>query len=484
MEARDLGLVRISDPAGTKRKAVTSAVLPEPRLTTPARNGRLALGTTPARLQISLGLTWLATLMYFLILASGVAELRGAAQAIGYDAAPAIVAALHGRSDMAGIDADVANYLVAPGDRNIQADQDLQRDLQSAFDRMQTLATTRLGESEERSLKAMYGAIGIYLQDWGQARELHRLGGKDPQALVVYRDATYLMRETTFPSAERLVASSLDRLLAEYQGQFNRRGSLVIGGILVSVLLLAVLIGLQCFLASTYRRRFSPPLLAATIVTLGFTGFSLWMFPRQANELLAARQAFDSVYGLWSARALASDTSADQSRLLFDREWADRYQSAFDTKTALIARGLNDESLSVEALRELSQSPGAAKFKGYLSQAIPQSGPSEATTGLLNAYTQYIALDGEMRALERSGEHDAAVRLKIRTDAGQVGWAVGQLDQAFEQSIRASQGAFDTAIQRGLAYTEGYEYKAAAVALLVGFFNWLGIRPRLREYGA
>ena len=55
--------------------------------------------------------------------------------------------------------------------------------------------------------------------------------------------------------------------------------------------------------------------------------------------------------------------------------------------------------------------------------------------GTLAAYGQYIALDGEMRALERAGEHQAAMALKVGVNPGQLNWAFAQFDQTLDDAI-------------------------------------------------
>ncbi len=413
---------------------------------------------TPVLLQVGLGLTCLLSLAYCLAIVSNVLDARATARLIGQDTARSIVSALQARSALADADANVANYLVAPGDSSIQSAQDLERDLDDAIERMLTSAETNtFGEAGRQPLKAMQYALRTFLEEWGQARELHRLG-EDLKALVVYRDATLQMREVAFPSAEALAGTGYQRMVAAVDA---RAGRLAFGLFALGVLglLLAVtLIGLQLFVARRYRRTLNPALLIATVLSVGFallTGIGLL---RQADDLRIAKEdAFDAIHVLWTVRAVAFDSNADGSRWLFDREWADRYQDTFNAKT------------------------------GYLTDTMAGQtaiGRGEALAKVAAAYAQYIALDGEMRNLERSGDHKAAMALKIGLYPGQVNWAFGQLDQTFEEAISVSQKAFDRAIARSIDDIQNHEFAAVAVALVVAFLTWLGLRPRLREYSA
>src|SRR5205085_759772 len=99
--------------------------------------------------------------------AGGVLDARQAAQTIGYKAAPSMIAALQARSDLADADANVANYLVGSGDKNIQAAQDLRADVGDAIDRMLTGAENiAFADAERQSLKAMHLALSAYLENW------------------------------------------------------------------------------------------------------------------------------------------------------------------------------------------------------------------------------------------------------------------------------------------------------------------------------
>jgi hypothetical protein len=247
-----------------------------------------------------------------------------------------------------------------------------------------------------------------------------------------------------------------------------------------AALLLVTLVGLQVFLGRRTRRVLNLPLLAATLVALIFTVRLGTTFATTMEDLRAAKQdAFDSVYALTHARSVAYDANGEESRYLLDAGNATQSEQAFRTESAKLAdRPITDDLVA-------ASQHGNVPFKGYLADElnnITYTGELQAATDTLRNYGVYLGIDSQIRALEQSGQHQAAIDLDVGTAPGQSNWAFAQFDDALGRTLGINQREFAAAVDRATADLEGTQYLGPAAAVLIAILAWLGVRPRLNEY--
>ena len=177
--------------------------------------------------------------------------------------------------------------------------------------------------------------------------------------------------------------------------------------------LLAVLVAAQVFLSRRTHRVFSLPLLAATALTLLFLLFASAKLGAASRDLKAAKEdAFDSVYALWHARAVAFNANADESRWLIDRAHAGDYQNDFFSEAAKIATLPPNSSYDAVAAqcqnKDIKDVPPT--FTGFLANELRNItfvGEQDAADQTLIAWGKYIAIDGQIGSLENA---DGAMR--------------------------------------------------------------------------
>src|ERR1700730_18397614 len=104
------------------------------------------------------------------------------------------------------------------------------------------------------------------------------------------------------------------------------------------------------------------------------------------------------------------------------------------------------------------------------------------TTQMLRTYAQYYALDGQIRALETSGQHDQAVTLDTGSAVGQSDWAFAQFDAALGQTLGINEQWFADSTQRAFDDLNGMDVLGPVAGLIVGVLAWLGLQPRIAEY--
>jgi hypothetical protein len=435
--------------------------------------------STPRLLQAGLGLVWLAAIVALVVTSIGFAELRQAVQTIGRDTAPNISAAQDIRTSLADMDADAANELLGVTDASGASRQ--------AFEERRTTVSQRLvdasrniayGQEEQAPIATLSDQFGVYLELVEQARALQ---AQDPAAaLAVYRQATALMHTTLLPAADALDAANDQQLNQEYAARRASAGLLGAAMGISALLLLASLIGLQVFLGRRTRRTFNLPLLAATLVALVFTVRTGTTFAAAMEDLRSAKQdAFDSVYALTHARSVAYDANGEESRYLLDPANAAQSDQAFHTEAAqLVDRPVTEDLIA-------ASQHGNVPFRGYLADElnnITYTGELQAAIETLRAFGAYLTTDGEIRALEQSGQHQAAIDLDVGTQPGQSNWAFAQFDDALGRTLGINQREFTAAVDRATADLAGSEYLGPVAAVLIILLAWLGLRPRLREY--
>lgn len=443
------------------------------------RAARRIWWSTPRLLQAGLGLVWLTAVLALLASSLGFAAQRQAVQTIGRDAAPSINAAQDIRTSLADMDADAANELLGVTDTSGASRQAFEARRVTVAQRLVDAARNiTYGQEEQVPIATLSDQFGVYLEQVEQARALQ---SQDPAAaLAVYRQATTLMHSTLLPAADALDTANDQHLNQEYAARRASAGTLAAAMGLSAVLLLVALVGLQVFLARRTRRMFNPPLLAATLVGLIFMVRVGTTFAAATEDLRTAKQdAFDSVYALTHARSVAYDANGEESRYLLDPANATQSEQAFRADVAeLVDRPVTEDLIA-------ASQHGNVPFKGYLADELDNitfAGELQAATDTLRAYGAYLAIDGQIRALEQSGQHQAAIDLDVGTQPGQSNWAFAQFDDALGRTLDINQQQFTAAVDRATSDLAGTEYLGPAAAALIAILAWLGVRPRLQEY--
>jgi hypothetical protein len=423
-------------------------------------------------------------------------------QVIGHRSDPEVLASTDLYFRLNDMDAQVANVLLVgrqrgPGIDRQQAQAIYQQDrLQSDQDLQRAAAVAGSGLSTQRPLRSVLDGLGRYEALAGEAMYLDDQGARQPgrppaAALILYRQATDLLRGSILPSARRLTAANAADLDSAYLAKRSaaRHGAGWVA--LAGVTLLAVLAGMQFYLFAAYRRLLSPALAGATLIALVLATASGTGLYAQAGHLRVAKsQAFDSILALSQARAVSDDANADESRYLVDPARAAQYQRAFENKSQQLA-GLGGaifqyDAALAKAISAYHANNADLRFGGYLGaefRNITFAGERAAAVRTLAAYQVYERDDRHIRALNRSGNLSGAIAFDTSYAHGNSNWAFTQYDNALVALIAINQRAFNGAIaagQHGLSGWSGPIPTAAVILIIV--LVLAGVRPRLAEY--
>jgi CHASE3 domain sensor protein len=436
---------------------------------------------TPHVLQASMLIIWIAALGFVLASNASVADARRTIQTIGRDTAPSIVAAQSMKASMVDMDANAANDLLG-GPNGVQTARDTYNtDRTAAVTGLIKAARNITYPEEEPLIQTMENDMSLYAGYVSQAQLYNQLGDS-ASATRSMKTATDLMHQQILPAADQLDAVNFDHLTTTYADRKQSAGLALAMVLIAGLIVIGLLITVQVFVARRTRRTLNLPLLGATLVALVLTGRLVSTLNAETSDLKVAKQdAFDSVHFLWQARAIAYDANGDESLYLlpgFDKQL---YDTSFHAKAAQLAdRPLTDQLITQAAA-------GNVQFKGRLADEmnnITFPGELDAATQMLRTYAQYFTLDGQIRAFETGGQHDAAVALDTGSAVGQSDWAFAQFDAALGKTLGINEQWFADSVQRSFDDLNGMDVFGPVAGLILAVLVWLGLRPRLAEYRA
>jgi hypothetical protein len=438
---------------------------------------RAQAGTTPGRLRLAFGAIIVATVLLWLAAGAGIEQTRRAIQTVGRDAVPSIVAAQRIRADLADMDANTANVFISNGAAVQTVKEQYEKDRRDADDRLITAAQNiTYGDEERVPIVAITDNLETYT---GLVKAARTKGW--PYGIKDLRAASQLMHAELIPDTDRLDQVNFNHLNAAYDGARAAASRVQAGLLLSGLVALAVLAATQVYLTRRTRRVFNLPLLLATGTLLAFViGMSARLDAE--NELLrvAKKDCFDSIHALWKARSVSYDANGDESLYLLGPATAAQYEQSFREKSALLVDGdVTDAVVSDAAAGKVPT------FKGYLGDELRNitfPGEHAAAVEMLRCYGRYMAMDGQIRSLERAGRHREAVDFCIGTQPGQSNWGFAQFDDALGKVLDINQKVFDSTVVKSFAALRTLPAVAAVAVLLIVVLTWLGLAPRLHEY--
>jgi hypothetical protein len=468
--------------------------------------GRLALllHTTPGRLRVGTAAIVLVACGLGVLVALTFGGVNSGFTAIGGTEAPLVEQSTGLYFSVNDMDAQVANVLldgistnpVLTADRS--QDQTLYADdeAQAERDLQQVTATSAANPAAQSAVSTVLSGLSRY-EALAADAILTNQNGSDPPGhpsaatLNYYQQATDLMQNTVLPAALSLTNANGASLDSTYTANHSAAQDGAVFVLLLGVVLIAILVVVQVFLARRYRRLINPGLAVATLVALGLTGVGAVQLGAQANKLYVAKvEAFDSIQALSLARAVSYDANANESRYLVDPARATQYQNDFLTQSQQLANVGNvgifqyDAALAAD-INAYKADNADVKFGGYLGTEfnnITFPGERAAAVNALLTYQTYERDDRTLRAMAKTNL-DAAIMYDVGTSPGQSDYAFNAWDTALTSVITINQKAFTTAIQDGHSDGSGWNGPIPGIAVLgIAAAAVAGVRRRVAEY--
>ncbi|OKH55948.1 hypothetical protein NIES2101_01410 [Calothrix sp. HK-06] len=440
---------------------------------------------TPQILQTGLYLTWGTSLLLALTTISGAQVQRHAIKTVGEDAARSVITAQQIKDSLADMGANAVNQLLVKPGQNLTADKgfEYRRERLGKF-LVQAAQNITYGDKEREPITNMVNGLTQYMLVIQQARDANARG--DNNALLThYYEAVKINEKQIQPNADTLNQVNLDTLNQTYEQQkiANAASELLI--LMTGLTLLVVLLGTQLFLYRRMRRVINPKLLAATIISFLFISYSIYALESSVSNLkLAKEDAFESLYALRQARALAYSANRDESRFLLDRANAAKYEQAFQEKINKIVTLPPGYTLKT-IIPKLAKGEQVKDFTGLIGDEfknITSAGEREAAVATMTALDKYLDIDKQIRQLAVSGKYAEAIQLATGLSQGESDWAFEQFKIAHQKLLDINQQQFDGAIKDGFANVQNLEIIALITAITVSTLALFGLRQRLLEY--
>ncbi len=446
--------------------------------------------TTPKRLVAFRILVWVLAGLLLFIGETTLTRARSAFRAIAKDAAPSILAAAGMGVAFADIDANVANALLGDAGRRAAAEALIEKHRISVTDSLVHAAENiTYGDAERIPIRAMSIDFGRYLERQAEARLLHDRG-EEGAARLSYWNATALMHDKVLVAVDQLDKANKSEMDSAYNAQLVANEGAELFALIAGCLLAGALVWVQAFLLRRMRRILNVPLALATLASAAFTLYLVGCFVDVREDLRVAKtDAFDSIYALVRARAVAYDANGDESRYLLDPSPTRGIDREFRRKVGL----LTAEPLLVPAVDAelVAANPNAqgdhpkSKVRGVLWDEIRNitfDGEYAAASDMLRFFAAYYSIDSHVRTLKQAGKDAEAVELSAGTSSNGSKVAFADFDGTLLKTLDINQIAFDRAIDRAEAELKRAEILDPGLALFIAFLAWLGIRARLREY--
>jgi hypothetical protein len=453
---------------------------PLPAFNERAPSGRTRTSTTPGRLRTLLVVITAGSCLLWLAGGAAVVLARAEVDDLGHRRAPAVFDALRLHAELADADRLAANDFLLGSQVNTEKRQEYELDL--------TTATRDLEQAAE--LNEPGGPAGIQLRQiaamlaqFNGLVETARVSAHSPSlsGAASLRQASDLMhrpRDGILARVDTLgTTSSLGRVQDDTRLWFV--GGTVVAFFVIALALLGWLVYTQTFLRIRFRRRSSPPILAAASLLVILSAWVAWQsFTTYRNLSVAQGVAFTELHRLSLMRSLAADANADESLSLIAPGNSAVFDNDFKSATdQLVSPPLTDD-MAQAAVR------GDIRFSGLLADEFHDAASANdraATVRVLRGYQEFLAVDASFRSKAMAGKYDDATALVVGST--QFGTAFADLDIALDRRIDVEQAKFDSAVadaSPGLDTDVGIGLGAVAIALLA---LW-ALRPRMAEYRA
>lgn len=433
---------------------------------------------TPRWLGGSVVLVWLLGTAFVIASIVAVREQRKALDLIANQSAKSVIAAQRMASALADMDASAANGLLNPLQKD-EALKSYQKSRAMMTDALVDAARNITFSGEEEAIKNLARDSGTFgaLVEAAFTRQSTAASG----TVAEYLKAAQVMDMALIPGAKKVDDLNRKELDASFEsiGRVSLMQRTLVW--LTGLGMIAVLLRLQFYLSERMRRTLNPLCVVATVLAAGLLLYTNHALSTASHETTVVKSdAFESIHLLWKTKAAAYQANALESRYLLDRQSAAKHQAGFDKLALEIS---NDPG----PLARLGQSKPTAGMKGYLAEELANITFESERDAALNVavwWNDYMQIDARIRALERAGQHEQAVKLCLGEERNESNWAFNGFIKALDHTLEINQNEFNRAAQNGFEALKQFEMIAPILGLIAALSCLFGVLPRIREYSA
>ncbi len=376
---------------------------------------------------------------------------------VGHHTAPAIIDAQKIHTALLDADRNAANSYLFGGEGLDQAHVRYVDDVNSASAALEQAAQhTAYGDEVSRPLGAAIANLGEYRALVERARTYGRVGYPLGQSYLT--EASKLMHDQVLPAIDKLDQVNAKHLSQDYAaGKSSLKPLAIIFS--VSLVALAGLLYTQLLLSRRFKRTLNAHLAAGTALLVVFMGWASFAVIGAHSHLDSAESNYTQLHRIWQVRSLANDANLNESLSLIARGNGASFDESFKTSTG-----------EIETLLAAAVSAAGSKAE------------RQALTDVGTAYSKFMLVDGQIRQLDKDGQHNQSVALALGNDQGELGQAFAQLDSALSKVVDSNQSAFDSQVSTASGALSGLSLAGLLFALAIAVLTLFGLQARIREY--
>jgi hypothetical protein len=427
-----------------------------PRLGATRQRLRARAATTPGRLRLTMAAVVLVALLAGLLVGALTALRSSSADAVATRDEPVMVGAQRLYAALSDADATAATTYLRGGSEPPALRARYLAALRTASLQLADLGRRVKGSDEAAAVAAIGADLPVYSGLLETARANNRQGLPVGAAYVREASQNY-MRAMMLPASRQLYAAEARRL-ADHQHQGTDIDSLI-GVVLAFGCLLAVLIQAQLYIAQRTHRVFNVPLVAATVVLVGLSVWTVVGMASARSALLRSQhEGTDSVQILSAARILALRAQADESLALVARGGGEQYVSDFDQVDGLL------------------EPPS-----GLLGDAAGTTRSRAALPALAATWRGIRDVHAQVAQLEHAGNFGAAVQRAVGRHSREAA-LFDRLNRGLDAPIAAAQRRFDRAAHDARSALTGLAAGIPLLLVVCVALALIGLQNRLNEY--
>ncbi len=474
------------------------------------------LKDTPARLRLFLAANSLMVLLFGYLSVSTLEKHEHAAQTIGFDAAPSVMAVHEIRTGVLQMGNDLALELFDESDKLPDqtkfARADFEKNRLAVCKNLITAAmNVTYGRSEQLPLEKVQVALGELEAAAQRARDMHEAADR-ATALQSFREALATLQTKMLPAANQLEQANASVLEAAYAQQ-DAEAALSSGMVLsLGLVMCGFLIATQVYLNAHFRRTFNVPFLISTVCTILLVQHLYTTLRQNAEHLKVAKvDSYNSIVDILRSKSSAYEANSALTYWFLDRDYSADYEKLFEERAHIIANldAQTDFAGMLEQLRRGVRSGEKLHFP-KLSGTLPDElrnvtfvGEGDAALDALQNYFSYFELQSKAREMYSAGEHTGllvsapksnavashhsleqmeAMRVALGYNPAQAQFYFSKMDDCLSRLLVINREHFDHAIGQSVSDLKGLAVLCQGICLFVIIAVYLGLRPRLAEY--
>lgn len=455
--------------------------------------GILLRDATPDRLRLFLLLTALSAILFSLVATTTIQQHKDAARTVGYDAGPSVIAAHEIKNALVRMGNELANELLRPASPGSAVGGDWSS---QDYEKWRVVAGKQIigaasnityGLSEQEPLEQIQMGLGRFESMAQQALD-YRQDKKLDESMNSYRLARETLDKQIVPATERLDRANRDQLESIYAREESASALLSGFTLVTGLVLIGVLIVTQIYLASRFRRRINLPIFLVTLATLALVQQLYTTLREDANQLKVAKgDAYDSIIALLDARSDVYQANAAVSHWLLTGSSEEKACYTEKLKNVVSFEGISPHETYALAAKKLAASePVQIKgFTGSLANELNNirfEGEDREALEALQNLNDYMQIEERVLAASEPSQSEAC-ELALGFYPNQSQYAFSKFDDAVSHAVKINEEHFAASIRNALRKLNGLVVIVQVFTVLVLFCVFLGLRPRLAEYG-